>query len=227
MSFTLPEDANPFEAPRAGIGGSVPEFAGGATDAELIRRAHIAHEASIRSIGILFYLNAFFGVGVTIFVALLAGGVVPTDPQAGAGLPPGMLTGLLWGATVLCLLLTVLYYALGYGMRRLQTWARWTMVVLLAIFLLYVAFVGVVSAIMNPIAGVVTLVLGGLIPGYIFSLLVGPKGGVVFSPEYKAIILQTPHVKYKTSIIVKVFLGLLLLVIVLIVVAAIFNAMNR
>ena len=36
---------------------------------------------------------------------------------------------------------------------------------------------------------------------------------MVFSDEYRAVIEQTPHIKYRTSIIVWIVLGLLLLLI--------------
>jgi thymidine kinase len=44
----------------------------------------------------------------------------------------------------------------------------------------------------------------------------GKKATMVFSPEYKDIIAATPHVKHRTSIIVKVLLVLLLLALLLI-----------
>lgn len=57
--------------------------------------------------------------------------------------------------------------------------------------------------------------------------LMNKKGKFVCTPEYARIIEQTPHVTYKTSIIVKIF-GLLLLGIILLGIgAAIFSSMNR
>jgi len=78
----------------------------------------------------------------------------------------------------------------------------------------------------NPIAGAITLLVGSLIPGYILYMMVSAKGSMVFSPEYKAIILKTPHVKYKTSLIVKIFLAILLLVIGLAGVGAIMSSLQ-
>ena len=43
---------------------------------------------------------------------------------------------------------------------------------------------------------------------YILHLIFSSKGQMVFSPEYKEIIRQTPHIKYKTSKIVWVLLGI-------------------
>ena len=44
---------------------------------------------------------------------------------------------------------------------------------------------------------------------------------MVFSDEYRAVIEQTPHIKYRTSIIVWIVLGLLLLLIVFGIIGAI------
>ena len=37
---------------------------------------------------------------------------------------------------------------------------------------------------------------------------------MVFSPEYQAVIAQTPHIRYRTSKVVWILLGLVLLIIV-------------
>ena len=56
--------------------------------------------------------------------------------------------------------------------------------------------------------------LGTLIGFYMLYLLLSKKGTMVFSPEYKEIIAQTPHMKYKTSPVVWIALGLIVAVIV-------------
>lgn len=47
---------------------------------------------------------------------------------------------------------------------------------------------------------------------------------MVFSPQYKEVIRQTPHIKYKTSIIVLVLLGILVLFILIAISALVFGA---
>jgi hypothetical protein len=42
----------------------------------------------------------------------------------------------------------------------------------------------------------------------------------VFSEEYQRVIAETPHIKYRTSIVVWILLGLLLLLIAIAVLAA-------
>lgn len=80
MSFAPPEDVNPFDPPRAEIGHRA--FDSGLVDneAELIRRAHIGHEASIRSLGLLSYLGAIFGAIGTLVLLVLGSGLIPMNP---------------------------------------------------------------------------------------------------------------------------------------------------
>jgi len=228
VSFAPPEDVNPFDPPRAEIGHRA--FDSGLVDneAELIRRAHIGHEASIRSLGLLNYFGAIFGAIGTVGLLVMASGLVSLNqPNAIPNGPsPGTMRVIFLGVAVLYLALTLLNGGMGYGLRRLQPWARWTTVVFTALGLLYTLVVSVFAFLANPIAGAITLLVGSLIPGYILYMMVSAKGSMVFSPEYKAIILKTPHVKYKTSLIVKIFLAILLLVIGLAGVGAIMSSLQ-
>ena len=80
--------------------------------------------------------------------------------------------------------------ATGFGLRQQKPWSR------------IIATVGsVISLIGFP--------MGTIIGGYILYLLWGEKGRTVFSPAYTGVIAATPHLKYKTSIIVWILLGLL------------------
>jgi len=82
----------------------------------------------------------------------------------------------------------------GTGLRRLRKWARIP--------------TGILSGI-----GLLGFPLGTLINGYILYLIFSQKGKTVFSEDYRAVIEQTPHIKYRTSIVVWVLLGLVLLLI--------------
>ena len=103
----------------------------------------------------------------------------------------------------------------GYGLRRLESWVRIPVAILCGLGLL-----GGVQALANPVAGrqaagsAVGTVLGMAINVYIIYLVWCAKGKFVCSDEYHAIIAETPHIKYKTSIIVKIFAGLLVLIVV-------------
>lgn len=177
---------NPFAAPLADD--STWAGPGVGSEAAQLREQHINHEASLKTIGFLHYLAAISsGLGVVAAV----GGLL--SDAAGGGNTDIMPT--LLGTTVLAVI-AFAYGAIGRGLRHFQRWVRpWaTITSLLGVFWFPV----------------------GTILGLIFVYLLWcRKSNIVFSEEYKQVIAQTPHVKRKTSIIVKIFLGLLLVVIAL------------
>jgi hypothetical protein len=216
MSFNLPGEVNPFEAPRASIGEG-PRYPGEVRgDAESIRREYLGREANIKSIGHLYYLGTFFGVLGTIGAILMATGALPTPPNQQPGVDPAMQKAIMGAAALFYLVITGLNGAMGYGLTHFQVWARWTAVVFTVLGLLAVLlYAGIFSFMISPYLGLGVLAVGGGFNGLILWLLVSKKAGMVFSEEYKEIIRQTPHVKLKTSIIVKIFLVLILLAIVI------------
>jgi len=158
------------------------------SDAESIRRAHIAHEASIKSIGILYFLGAAF-----LFFAGAVGvlGSLRADSRIEALL-----------ISVVLIAFGAVEIAAGIGIRKFAAWAKFV--------------VAVISAL-----GLLAFPVGTIINGYILYLLFSKKGAFIFSPEYQHIIATTPDVKYKTSILVWIFLGFILLLVGFGVVAAV------
>lgn len=63
--------------------------------------------------------------------------------------------------------------------------------------------------------GLLAFPIGTVINGYILYLIHSKKGAVVFSPAYRDVIAATPHIKYKTSVITWMFLGLIIVLLVL------------
>lgn len=217
-------EVNPFEAPRAGIGEEVVYRDLADNDAELIRREHIGHEANVKSIGHLYYLGAFFGALGAVVYVLLASGVMPVPPNQRNGMDPAIFRVAMGVAAAVCLVMTVLFAAPGYGLTKLQSWARWMSVVItslaLALTALYTLFI---SAFISPAGGLIFLAIIGGINGAILWILVAPKAGVVFSADYKEVIRKTPHVRLQTSLIVKILLVVLIVAIGFVVAAAIFS----
>ncbi len=172
----MPAAANPYAPPRA----NVDDVARANSEAEEIREEHIKHEASIRSIGILYYLSGgMLGIAAIVVVAGLSmTGLAKSGPFIG----------------VLYLGFGALFIVTGRGIRKLRPWARTTSIVLAAI-------------------GLLGFPLGTLLNGYILYLMLAKKGKRIFEDDYKDIIEATPHVKYRTSIVVWIFLGLLVLAI--------------
>ena len=158
------------------------------TDAEAIRKRHLSHEASVKSIGSLYMLGA-------ILMVLGGGGmlVVTLFGQAG-NIEPAVVAGM---AVVACfyLGLGILQGATAMGLRKLQKWARSVAVVF-------------------SVIGLIAIPIGTIISAYFLYLLLSQKGKMVFSEECKQIIAATPHIKYKTSIIVVILLILLVVILV-------------
>ena len=187
------DDANPYRASSIDATAMPPEVAG---SAEAIRRAHIAHEASVKSIGTLYLLGfavmilGLIGLGVGLFAA--PENAAPQDVAATIGMG------------VVFLVIGSVQGFVGYFLRQLKPWARWVAVVFSAI-------------------GLLGIPVGTLISIYFLYLLLSEKANTIFSPEYQHIIAQTPHVKYKTSIVVWILLGVLFVLFALLIGAAIFG----
>ncbi len=159
------------------------------SDAESIRKAYIKHEASVQSIGTLYLLGGSLGLLLSIGYAI---GVV----VALSSTTPAPATVFL-GLTIMSLLvgtLAILQLVAARGLWKLRQWARIIAIVLSAI-------------------GLIGFPLGTLISGYFLYLLLSAKANVIFSEEYQAIIAQTPHIKYRTSLIVWILVGLLAVVV--------------
>jgi hypothetical protein len=168
---------NPYASPSADLTAPLiinPEMA----SAEIIRRKYLSHEASVQSIGILYWLGSIF-MFIASFVLLFVTLTGKSNPFIELIFIP------------IYLGLAVLSLWLGYGFRKLDSRVRIP--------------AGILSAL-----GLLGFPMGTLINAYILYLLFCAKGKMVFSPEYKDIIRQTPHIKYRTSWIVWVLLFILL-----------------
>jgi len=168
---------NPYAAPQ-----SVVADVGERTDpqAEAIRREHLGHEASMRAVGTLYYLGGFAMAFPALGMLLSAFGppVLPADASA------GLFIGLF-------VVLTIVFLALGRGLRRLRPWV-------------------LIPASVVTALGLLGFPIGTLINGYILWLLLSQKGRFILSPGYSEIVAATPHIKYRTSILVWIVVGLIL-----------------
>ena len=222
--YSLPEDEiNPYAPPKADIEAHPLVGSAELVRAEETRRRFLNHEASVQSIGALYILGAIF-MGIATVGGILGAVGVLDAARPGAENAPVILgfMAAFYGV------LTILFVAVGIGLYKLKTWARWVVVVLTAInivtSLVYIALIAMagIQPYVLVVAGITLL-----IPGYILYLLVSPKASVVFSPEYRHVIEQTPHIKYKTSCLVKVLLIVVLVPIILAVLVAIVSALGR
>jgi hypothetical protein len=165
----MSEAANPYAAPAARV-----EDVAVDPEAERIRREHISHEASIKAVGILYYIGA-----VLMAVGAITSLMGATQEPAAAGV------------MVLLLAVGAGEFAAGWGVRGLKPWGR------------------IVGCVLSGL-GLLAFPIGTLINAYILYLFLSKKGRTIFAPEYQQVIAATPHVKYKVSIVVWIFLALLI-----------------
>jgi hypothetical protein len=93
---------------------------------------------------------------------------------------------------IVAVVLALALISTGVGLRQLRPWSR------------------ILSGILAGI-GLLGFPLGTLINGFILYLLFSEKGSMVFSEPYHRVIAATPHVKYRTPIVLWIALGIFLL----------------
>ena len=161
----------------------------GSSDDEAIRNQHLSHEASVKSIGFLYLLGGSFGVLLGIFYIIMGlTGEMPPDFE--------QFKVFMIGLGAFCLLMSALQIYAAISVRKFESVGR----IIVTIF---------------SVIGLLGIPIGTLISGYILYLLWSAKGNVVFTPEYQRVIQATPHIKYKTSIIIWILLGLVVSLIVI------------
>jgi hypothetical protein len=149
---------------------------------EHVRQQHLKHEASIKSLGLLYLIGAT-SMGLVAIMGLVVPVMMLRQPSGGASV------GLPAAPMILMLGLAAFFFVTGIGIRKLKPWAR------------------IASGILAGL-GLLAIPIGTLINAYILWLLFSKKGATVFSDDYKRIIAETPHVRQKTSIVVWVLIGL-------------------
>ena len=186
--------------------------------AESTRKELLHHETYIRSAGNLYL--AFFALSslaAIVALGLILSGRSFTIQTVGLAAVCG-----LWGWVL---------YLLGFGLRDLNEKIRTPVTVISALGLigwlvgLIGVAVGLVSSalgLMSPNLWLISSSAAGLISSFPFVLLHGfivyllhsEKGRRVMTPEYRRIVEQTPHVKYRTP---AWLIGLTLLILVVLV----------
>ena len=203
MGGSVPSDFNQPAAvlnPYAPTSATIPEAGEGD---EATRKKYLSHEASIKSIGVLYLLGSILGfLGTVVYLVLgLASIIMPSrNPAESLGLGIFLLAFAVFAGA-----LSTFQFILARGLRRLTPWCR-------------------IGGIVVSCLGLLGFPIGTLISAYFLYLLGSQKGVYVFSPEYARVIAATPHIKYKTSIIVWIFLGILMFVIGLAVIGVIVSA---
>lgn len=177
---------NPYAAPVAVVD-DVSDAAD--QEAEKIRKEHIKHEASLKAVGLLYYLGGFglLAVSLSVFYPALY------DAQPKIGTSQSVLMTLFFVA------FTAVMIVVARGLRTLKPWVR-------------------IPTALLSVLGMLNLGFSTLINAYILWLVLSKKGRFILSKDYAAIVAATPQVKYRTSTWVWVALGLILLLFVVAIV---------
>ncbi len=174
----LPEDT--LAAPQLG---SLSRQPTGLTP-EIIRTDLVGHEASVRSVGLLYWFEAALVLAAGTWLMF---GEQVTPPTSANLVPQHVVGGGLLG-------LGLVIFLTGVCLRRLDRKGR------------------VPVALFSGI-GLLAFPFGTLISAYIIYVIFGRKGEYVMSQEYREIVARTPHIKHKTSKGTWVLAGIILLVI--------------
>jgi hypothetical protein len=239
MSFpdpSLPDaSSNPYAAPSGAIGPGAVEPWADVQDAEALRRRYGRHEATIRAMGLLSIMGSvILGVAAAFLIVLVSRGVA--FPRAPQGPPPEFLRAGIGVIAVLFLGLCALGFAIGIGLRRLQTWARWTQTTLLIIGIGFTAIgmlINLVAAGQQDAQAPARLI--GSVPSlliniYFLSLLLSSRSAVVFSPSYRVAVARTPGLHFSPTIVMQILVGLVVFMFVIFGVAmgvALFSTLMR
>jgi hypothetical protein len=227
MSTKIPprktdDEISPYAPPQARLDEEPAEMIPvGDAAAEVVRRAHIGHEASIKSIALLHLLGMLVGFLAAALLLAVAG--LNLGPPGAVLVPTERVKMVI--ASVICFAFGGLHWALRLGLARFQSWARWTDVVgggLLLFIGLLAGLVFLVAALQRHLLPRPLIVVGivDAVLGYILYVLLSSKATVIFAAEYRAVIAQTPHIRHRTGIVVKFCMALLVGFIVLCFLAA-------
>lgn len=204
----MTNEQNPYAAPQVeSLAHPAPTSVD--SEAERIRKVYLNHEASVQSIGLLYYLGGGLLVLEMVFGLIFALGRSGGGVQAGAGILVLMIYGVL----------AAVAFVLGRGLQTLHRYVRIPVVILCSIYVLLALF-GRAAGGGAQLGALVVLAING----YVLYLLISSKGNMVFSAQYAEIRRQTPHIKYRTSWIVRIAAILLLAFLGLGVIGALISA---
>lgn len=161
--------------------------------AEELRRAHIGHERRLKAMGVLYLL---IGASLGAVWLTLVYGLLSSSTRPASATDVGMFA-------VLGVLL-VAWLALGVGYVRLRPWVK--------------VPTGILSGI-----GLLGFPVGTAFHAYLLWLVFSAKGKVILGPSYREVVQATPHVRYRSSPMQLVAVGLVLLLVVFVVIMLVLN----
>lgn len=129
---------------------SFPQPAGASSDVEAIRKKYLSHEASVKSIGLLYWLGGIFGA-LLAPIYLVGGAFALTDPDSRLGGALLIVFSFFVGG------MAALQIAIALGLGKLVPWSR-------------------IGATIVSCIGLIGFPIGTLISAYFLYLLLSQKG---------------------------------------------------
>ena len=180
--------ANPFAAP-APTPAMSPHLGGVGVDLVGIRYTHLQQETSIAVLAVSYMVSGVLTCLYMVFAIVMILSVDPAAQQPGEA---DLSTAIVAFMALVVFAIAGLHVAVGVGLWRLQSWAKG-------------------FATLSSVLGLPGFPVGTAFSIYFLYLLNNRAGNFIFSPEYRRVVAQTPHIRPEVWMIVKILLGWLLL----------------
>jgi hypothetical protein len=189
-------DENPYAPPRDDRRASVDETETGQVESQ--RTKHLRRESCIRNAGLISSILA--GCVVLTFSV---GALFELYRQEEQDIELSIYRR--WVARMICVIsIAILAFVTSWGLFWLRNWGRWalTMVTTVPLPVLVCAWLLLnrtanpeVQESIDPVGLTILCVVSALPYTFLLFLMWSPKGSMVFSPEYRETIRQTPHLR--------------------------------
>jgi len=202
-SNTYGQSLNPYPSSPTATSYSVPSAIGVSSDPVSVRNYHLSHESAIKGFGLLYAI----GAGFYLLLACVA--VVIAIVFFAMGNSNGVSFG------VATLVYAAVYFTVG------------GLVALVSSGFYKLSDVGKIGGSILSVLGMCGFPIGTAIGAYALYLIFSEKGNVVFSPRYREIVRQTPHIRSYIPIFVWVTFGLgalMVLIVGLVLISAFIRA---
>ncbi len=183
VSNTYRQPINPYASSPPAANYAAPSAMGVSGDAVSVRKYHLSHESAIKGFGLLYAIGAGFYLLIACLAVVFAIFVLATGNSNGVSI------------VVAALIYAALYFTVG-GLVGLVSSGFYKL-----------SDVGKIGGSILSVLGLCAFPVGTAIAAYTLYLIFSEKGNVVFSPRYREIVRQTPHIRAYIPIFVWIILG--------------------
>ena len=178
-------------------------------DPRSTRLAHLGDETNARSLGQLCYVVAAISLVGTAEFLTFSAGLIAGPPEWREVAAPGTIRVAFGAMAAVMAINAAAQAAVGFGLVRLQAWARWTVIALTLLSLTSTFGLALAVLFVRPAWGLLALVGGVGVHALVLWTLLTPGAGVVFSAPYREVIRATPEIRCRMHWLLKLGLGLM------------------